>query len=92
MGFQRYANKSKKTEEPNYEVIQEFGSLSQVEDGWNKALKLISWNGNEPKFDIRPWKYTEEKGLQMMKGITLTAEEIEELYKLLKQIAEETEE
>ena len=92
MGFSKYPNKTKATNEPSYEVVQSFGALSNEEGGWNKELNLISWNGNEPKFDLRPWKTTEEKGTQMMKGITLTAEEIEELYKLLKKIAEEDEE
>lgn len=90
-GFSKYSTTSNKgNNEPSYKILQRFGSLTDNEGGWNKELNLISWNDNEPKFDLRAWKTTEKKGTQMMKGITLNAEEIEALYQLLKRIAEDS--
>ena len=63
-----------------YEITQELGVLSESKSGWTRELNLISWNGAEPKFDIRDWSPDHEK---MSKGISLSAEEIEKLKKIL---------
>lgn len=63
-----------------YEIIEAIGLLSESSKGWSKELNLISWNGAAPKFDIRDWSPDHEK---MGKGITLSREEAEVLYKLL---------
>lgn len=92
MAFGNYGKSSKK-EEVNYEVIRHFGKLTDEEGKYNKELNLVSWNGNEPKFDLRPWKIDEETGeRKMTKGITLTSEEVEALYNILKEVSEEEEE
>jgi len=44
-------------------------------------LNLVSWNGREAKFDIRRWTPDHEK---CSRGATLTAEELEKLYEVLK--------
>ena len=59
-----------------YEIIQELGILSETKSGWSRELNLISWNGAEPKYDIRDWSPGHEK---MGKGISLNADEIEKL-------------
>ena len=66
-----------------YEIIEELGVLSESPKGWKKELNLISYNGAEPKFDIRDWAPGREK---MGKGITLTPDEVETLKELLEQI------
>ena len=38
-----------------YEIIEELGVLSESAKGWKKELNLISWNGAEPKYDLRDW-------------------------------------
>ena len=68
-----------------YEIKETMGVLSESPKGWKKELNLISWNGAEPKFDIRDWSPDHEK---MGKGITLTSEEVDELYKILATIYE----
>lgn len=68
-----------------YEIKETLGVLSESPKGWTKELNLISWNGAEPKFDIRDWSPDHEK---MGKGITLTSEEVDELYKVLATIYE----
>ncbi len=67
----------------NYEIIKEFGVLSESSSGWTKELNLISWNGRPPKFDIRDWSPDHEK---MGKGITLSNEDIHSLKELLEDV------
>jgi len=68
-----------------YEIKENLGVLSESPKGWTKELNLISWNGAEPKFDIRDWSPEHDK---MGKGVTLSSEEIDELYKVLATIFE----
>lgn len=71
--------------EIKFEIKEELGTLSESAKGWTKEVNLISWNGAAPKYDIRDWASNHEK---MGKGITLTAEEVEVLYKILGKIME----
>ncbi|EOT28827.1 MAG TPA: hypothetical protein DEB74_07095 [Lachnospiraceae bacterium] len=69
-----------------YDILEELGVLSESAKGWKKELNLISWNGGASKYDIRDWAPQHEK---MGKGITLSKDEIKELYKILGKILEE---
>lgn len=69
-----------------YEIIEELGVLSESAKGWQKELNLISWNGTEPKYDLRDWAPDHEK---MGKGITLNPNEVQKLYELLSNIVKE---
>ena len=64
-----------------YEIVEELGVISESSKGWTKELNLISWNGAQPKYDIRDWAPEHQK---MGKGITLTKEEAVQLAVLLK--------
>ncbi|TSI07651.1 YdbC family protein [Lysinibacillus sp. BW-2-10] len=66
-----------------FEVVKHIGVLSETAKGWTKELNVISWNGKEPKYDLRDWAPNKEK---MGKGITLTAEEVNGLKQLLSDI------
>jgi len=59
-----------------FEIKEELGVISESAKGWTKELNLISWNGAEAKYDLRDWSPNHEK---MGKGITLTADEVQEL-------------
>ena len=63
-----------------FDIKEELGILSESGKGWTKELNLVSWNGSAPKYDLRDWSPEHEK---MGKGITLSAEEVQELYKIL---------
>ena len=63
-----------------YEIVKHIGVLSESARGWTKELNVISWNGANPKYDIRDWAPDHEK---MGKGITLTEEEAGKLRELL---------
>lgn len=67
----------------SYEIVQSFGVISEGSGGWTKELNLISWNGKEPKYDIRDWAPDHEK---MGKGVTLTADDAKALKELLADI------
>ena len=69
-----------KNEEIKYEIINNLGVLSTSTKGWQMELNRVSWNGNEPKYDLRSWSPDHEK---MGKGITLTEDEIKSLAELL---------
>ncbi|RLL44917.1 hypothetical protein D8M04_08530 [Oceanobacillus piezotolerans] len=66
--------------EIKYEIMETIAVLSQSPKGWTKELNIISWNGREPKYDLRDWAPNKEK---MGKGITLTKEELIALKTLL---------
>ncbi|MDR2647842.1 MAG: YdbC family protein [Oscillospiraceae bacterium] len=64
----------------SFEIVEELGVLSETAKGWTKELNRVSWNGREPKYDIREWAPEHEK---MGKGVTLSTEEMTELVRLL---------
>ena len=56
-----------------FEIEQNIACLSEEKSGWTKELNLVSWNGNEAKYDIRSWSEDHQK---MGKGITLSKDEL----------------
>jgi len=66
-----------------FEIKESLGVLSESARGWTKELNLVSWNGREPKYDIREWDPEHEK---MGKGVTLTEEELLVLKALLEEL------
>lgn len=65
--------------EIKFEITKELGVISENAKGWTKELNLVSWNDNEPKFDIREWSPDHTR---MSKGNTLTEEELQTLVEL----------
>ena len=63
-----------------YEIVKEVAVLSACDSGYTKEINFISWNGNEPKYDIRSFSPNRKK---CGKGITLTADEAAALLKAL---------
>lgn len=66
--------------EIQYEIVKEIAVLSTGDSGYTKEINLISWNGKEPKYDIRSFSANREK---CGKGITLNADEAAALLKAL---------
>lgn len=66
--------------EIQYEIVKEIAVLSTGDSGYTKEINLISWNGKEPKYDIRSFSPNREK---CGKGITLNADEASALLKAL---------
>lgn len=69
--------------EIKFEITEKIAVLSESAKGWTKELNLISWNGREPKFDIREWDPNHEK---MGKGVTLNKEEMDKVKEALKRL------
>jgi len=63
-----------------YEIKKEIAVLSKNDSGYTKEINLISWNGKEPKYDVRSFSPNREK---CGKGITLTANEAAALLEAL---------
>ena len=68
------------SKEIKFEIKKEIGVLSESAKGWRKELNLVSWNGADPKYDLRDWAPEHEK---MGKGVTLTEDEAQKLKELL---------
>ena len=66
-----------------YDVKDSFGKLVEGSNGWAKEVKLISWAGRDPKYDIRDWAPERSK---MGKGVTLTPDEMILLRDLIGEI------
>lgn len=63
-----------------YEIIKQIGVISESAKGWKRELNLVSWNGRDPKFDIRDWDPDHQK---MGKGITMSKDELNKLAQII---------
>ena len=66
--------------ELKFEIINNIGVVSSQSSGWKKELNRVSWNGAEPKYDLRDWSADHEK---MGKGITLSESELRSLKAII---------
>ena len=64
-----------------FEIVEHLEVLSEAPNGWKKELNRVSYNGADPKFDLRSWNEDHSK---MSKGITLSVDEFEALRELIK--------
>ena len=67
--------------EVRFEILEQIGVISTHPTGWNKELNVVSWNGGQPKYDIRDWDLDHE---HMSRGITLTEKEMRQIFDLMK--------
>lgn len=63
-----------------FNIIQEMGILSEKKNGWRREINIVSWNGADPKYDIRDWAPNHEEA---GKGIALKASEVKKLKEIL---------
>lgn len=66
--------------EISFEILGKVGSIGSNQNGWSKEVNIVSWNGAQPKIDVREWDPTHER---MTKGITLFEDEAKNLGQLL---------
>ena len=62
--------------EIKYEITEHLGVISETARGWTREVNMISWNGREPKIDVRDRSHDHTN---KSKGMTYTKEEIDEL-------------
>ena len=79
--------KTKVNDEIKMEVVEKVGVIMERNGGYSLELRYVSWNGGEPKYDIRPWKIKDDGTEVCGKGITLTGEELESLGEIIVKLA-----
>jgi hypothetical protein len=72
--------------EISFDIVKHLGVISEEKSGWKKELNMVSWNGRNPKLDLRDWSPDHEK---MGKGVTLSQDEAEKLAELLTVVVKE---
>ena len=68
----------------NFKIVKDFGTLSKQKD-LELKLRLISWGGNTPRYDLRTWK-----GNTPLKGMSFTKDDIVSLRAVLDGFASKT--
>lgn len=61
------------------QIVKRIGVIRELDNGWARELNIVSWNGADPKYDVREWSPDHER---MSRGITLTSEEMSSLCTL----------
>ena len=73
------------SKELKFEITNHLGVVNKLAGSWSVELNLVSWNGGDPKYDLRPWSPDHKK---MGKGITMSEEALRGLKKVIdKEIA-----
>ena len=67
-----------------YEITEHIATLSENGET-TKELNKVSYNGAEPKYDIRSWKRADGEE-RLLKGITLTEDEMNVLKETLSKL------
>ena len=63
-----------------YTIYEHISVLEKHGSGWNLECNVVSWNGGEPKIDIRSW---DPSHCRMTRGLALTEEQAETLARSL---------
>lgn len=74
------ATNEKDKSEIVFEIRRHIGVISSYPTGWKKELNLVSWNGGNPKYDLRDW---DPEHKHMSRGVTLHPDEAEALRDML---------
>lgn len=70
-----------------FEIKEHLGALTDANDnGWRRELNIVSWNGGEPKLDIREWSADHSR---MSRGLTMSEEQGIKVAQLIAQRARE---
>jgi len=79
----------KKNDDFKYEVVEECGACSERSNGDVVKLRYISWNGRDPKYDLRVWSTDDDGNERCGKGVGLIGEELEEIYDIIGKLMED---
>lgn len=75
---------AKAKDEIKCEVLEKCGVVSERSGGYTLEFRYVKWNDSESRYDLRTWK-TKDDGTEVCgKGITLSGEEVENLYEIIK--------
>ena len=73
---------AKKNDSISMEIIEKFDYLNTKE---NKVVSIVKWGDNDPTLDIRRCGENKEGEFYLAKGISLSYDEAEALYEILKE-------
>ena len=45
--------RERERDEITFETVEHVGVISVYPTGWKKELNVVSWNGGNPKYDVR---------------------------------------
>lgn len=82
MTIKTSSNKATKNDEFTYEVLEDIATLGK-RGKYELKLRYVSFNGKDPRYDIRPWTVDEEGNEKMAKGLSLSGEELQALKDVL---------
>lgn len=83
MTIKTSSNKATKNDEFTYEVLEDIATLGK-RGKYELKLRYVSFNGKDPRYDIRPWTIDAETGEEKMaKGLSLSGEELQALKDVL---------
>ncbi len=69
-----------------FKIIERISTISDEKDTWPLELNLVSFNGEEPKYDLRRWN---KNHTRMGRGTTLTLTELRNLFMVIETYLEE---
>ena len=88
MSIIRNAVVKKDDDDFKYEIIESYGILSTKKNGTTKEFNLVSWDGKDPQYDIRPWHTDDNGNKKPYRPVgTFTDEEMDNLFEALKVLA-----
>ena len=65
----------------SFQIVEDLGTIGEpTASGWETRLRKVSWNGRDPKYDIRAWSPDDSK---MGKGISFSDDEFEDLKNII---------
>ena len=76
----QYTGRRQNMADITFAIVKHLGIISPAKGDWKKELNLVSWNGRNPKLDVRDWAPGHAR---MSKGITLTTQQGAKLAELL---------
>lgn len=71
----------KNNDEITFVITEHIGDISLASSGWKRELNMVSWNGNDARYDCRSWSPDHSK---MSRGVTFCPEEMQIIATLLK--------
>lgn len=54
-----------------YDIKEHIGVIKTFNTGWQKELNIVSWNGGNPKYDIREWDMDHTKIIDIETSINM---------------------
>lgn len=89
MAINKNYNNNKKADDFKYEVLEECGACTTRSNGDVVKLRYISWNGRDPRYDLRVWSTDDDGNERCGKGVGLAGEELEEIYSIIEKLMED---